>query len=133
MASQHWTLKEAFAYFGAKAANSRWSWSARSDDEKTVVVTLWDDNIEPDGSVNLFRHRELPLWQKARGNKDRIKNLSLAEDQCDGLFRVVRVSARDESAVPRSIAKRWPDPTLVMKITELDRTTGEFRAVSVER
>jgi hypothetical protein len=133
MASQNWTLKSAFAYFGAKATNPRWSWSARSEDGKTVVVTLWDDNIEPDGSVDLFAHKRLPLWEKTRGNKDRIKNLSHAEDQCDGLFRVVRVSARDESAYPRSIAKRWPDPALVMKITDLDRTTGEFRAVSVER
>src|ERR1019366_2706519 len=38
-----WGLAEAFAHFGATGRNQRWSWSARSADGKTVVITLWRD------------------------------------------------------------------------------------------
>ena len=127
-------LRDAFAYFnGAKGANPRWSWSARSPDGRTVVVTLWDDRISDDGKTvvaDLFRDEYRHLWRNKPGNKERIENLKLARDHCDGLFRVVMITPKDRRARPRSIAKRYPHPTLVMKLVELDEETGQFRAES---
>ena len=53
-------LKEAFAQFGVAGRNQRWSWSARSDDGETVVLTLWQDLVKVrDGNVHYdtFGHR----------------------------------------------------------------------------
>jgi hypothetical protein len=132
------TLREAFAHFGAKATNPVWGWSARSEDGKTVVLTLWDEEDESlvrqgaSVSVDNFGHWELARWTDARGNRDRIRNLRHAQEHCDGLFRVVWVVAKDTSAHRRSIRDRRPDETLVMRLTCLDEKTGEFRAVSVD-
>jgi len=38
------------------------------------------------------------------------------------------VVAKDTKAVPRSIAKRYPDLRLLMKLICLNEVTGEFRA-----
>jgi hypothetical protein len=132
--ANRWTLTRAFAHFeGAVARNPRWSWSARSPDGETVVLTLWEDKItHEDGgpTINCFGD-DAHLWKDTLGNKDRTKNLIHARDHCDGLFRVVMVVAKDIKAVPRSIAKRYPHPTLVMKLIKLDERTGEFSAKSV--
>ena len=129
------TLREAFAYFdGAKARNQRWSWSARSPDSRTVVLTLWEHDIQDCGTtsrVDMFGQAQRRQWPNRLGNKERIENLAHARDHCGGLFRVVTIVAKDRSAPKRRIAKCWPEPELVMKLIELDDTTGEFRAESV--
>lgn len=135
MAERRWTFRDAFAEFGAKATNPRQTWSARNDADMIVVLTLWDDEgFDPaPGSVfSLFNRPTLPHWQNARGNRDRIKNLKFAQEHCDGLFRVVVVTAKDPDAVPRSARKLYPHPTKIMRLTKLDEETGEFSAVSVE-
>lgn len=43
--AKNWSKSEAFASFGAKGINPRWSWSARDEDGKTVVLTLWGNMI----------------------------------------------------------------------------------------
>jgi hypothetical protein len=136
VADQRWTLRDAFAYFGAKATNPRSSWSARSADGATIVLTLWEDGIEDDGKTvvaNSFNRPNLPVWKDRAGNRDRIKNLRLARDNAGGLFRVVMVTAKDPTAEPRTTQRRYPHPTLVMHLEELNETTGEFRATSVAR
>ena len=125
------TLTAAFAHFGAKPRNARWSWSAISPDQKTVVVTLWEHEVEPDGSVNFFGHSKVERWMTQLGNKERIANLQTAQRNCGGEFRVVRVRAKDVHAIPRQIADCYPDETTVMRLTSLDPVTGEFSAVRV--
>lgn len=129
--STKWTLRKAFAYFnGAKAKNPRWSWSARSGDGRAVVVTLWKDRVQDDGdtvTVDAFGDN-VHLWRNAPGNRDRIRNLAWARDRCNGLFRVVMVEPKDPHATPRSIARRYPEPRLVMRLVRLDEKTGEFLA-----
>jgi hypothetical protein len=131
------TLRDAFAYFdGARGRNPRWSWSARSPDGRTVVLTLWEDHISDDGTtirVDTFGRGQQRQWTSKLGNKERIENLVHARNHCGGLFRVVMITAKDRTARPRSIAKRYPHPTLVMKLTDFDETTGDFRAESVSR
>lgn len=130
--AENWRrLSDAFAYFdGAKARNPRWGWSARSPDGQTVVLTLWEDRISEDGNTVIYND-PVETGKHKPGNKDRIKNLIWARDHCEGQFRVVVTVARDTKARPRSIAKRYPHKTLVMKLTELDENTGAFRAKSV--
>ncbi|HEY2708250.1 MAG TPA: hypothetical protein VGI95_09365 [Caulobacteraceae bacterium] len=140
MPERIWTLAKAFAHFGATATNGRWAWSARNADGTTIVLTLWDDEIDDDGATvtaDFFNRWNLPVWRDRLGNRDRIKNLRLARDCAGGLFRVVMVTAKDPQALTRSIIRRYPHPTLVMKLLDgsdgLNEVTGEFRAVSVSR
>jgi len=133
-----WTHSEAFAYYGAGCANQRWSWSARSPDGKTVVLTLWQDefsrNDDDGGMAYHARVREdAAEWIKRPGNRERLENLKWAKEHCDGLFRVVIAIAKDVDARPRAIKECFPQPSLIMKIQELDEKTGEFRAVSVSK
>ncbi|HEY2482490.1 MAG TPA: hypothetical protein VGI30_09890 [Caulobacteraceae bacterium] len=130
--ARNWTLRDAFAHFdGAKADNPRWGWSAVSADGETVVLALWEHLFRVvDGRLvhgNVDRTPKPANWHKLPGNKSRIKHLRHAMDRCGGRFRVVRVRAVDPKAEPPSIAERWPDETLVMRVDELSNN-GEFRA-----
>lgn len=125
---------KAFAYFGTKLTNVRWSWSARSDDGKTVVLSLWSDRFRWKDKPLRYDGRERVLpddWMSRPGMLERLENLRWARDNCGGLFRVVLAIAVDTNAEPRDIAtcfsKDW-----VMRITELNEETGEFQAVLVE-
>jgi hypothetical protein len=129
------TLKDAFAHFGAVAANPVWAWSARSPDGATVVLTAWEDEFDPNtrpAVMDYYGDKDLARWTNRTGNKDRIRNLIHARDFCDRRFHVVMVKAKDVNASRRSILSRAPHP-IVMRLEELDEKTGEFRAVSVER
>lgn len=128
------TLRDGFAYYGAVAVNSRWAWSALSPDGRTVVLTLWEDKVYREGNtlkVNAFGD-SVHLWKDTPGNRDRIKKLVHARDNCGGLFRAVFVVAKDTKVIPRSIASRYVDPTLQMKLVDLNEETGEFYAESLE-
>ena len=41
-----WTRTAAFRFYNAEPSNPNWSWSARSTDGKTVVVTLWNPEFK---------------------------------------------------------------------------------------
>jgi hypothetical protein len=129
MPQRRWaTKRDAFAHYnGAKADNPVWGWSAISEDGKTVVVALWDDRFNSSGDYSdLFREGD-PDWSSKPGNLSRAKHLRHAKERCDGLFRVVRVRARDPKAKPRAIAEHWTDDTLVMRLAEL-RPSGAIWA-----
>ena len=133
--TQRWTHAAAFAFFKAKGTNPRWSWSARIDDGKTVVLTLWQDEFTKGENKSLTYHAKVredaAEWIKRPGNRERLENLKWAKEHCDGLFRVVIGIAEDVNARPRAIKECFPQPNLIMKIVELDENTGEFRANSV--
>lgn len=129
-----WRLAEAFAHFGAAGKNQRWSWSARSPDGKTVVITLWRDGLDYGSRpivYDTFNRPDLYAWKDRLGNRERIDNLIWSRDHCDGLFRVVITVAEDVKANPRKIEDCFPKDEWLMKITDLDENTGEFRAISV--
>ncbi len=127
-------LRDAFAHFGARARNHVWGWSACSADGKTVVVTFWKDHLsdlKQRPVVYDIYGKDVHLWTKKHGNRDRINKLKWARDHCNGRFRVVITVARDEQEYPRKIRDCYPEPNLVMRLTDLDEETGEFRAESV--
>ena len=129
------TLSEAFASFGVKGANPRWSWSARSGDGKTVVLALWQDEIEFDKDEKKLTYHGKALEDaqslQRPGNRERLKNLKWAKENCGGIFHVVIAIAKDPLAEVKEIEECFPNPDIRMKITELDENTGEFRAESV--
>jgi hypothetical protein len=132
---KQWGLTEAFAHFGARGRNPRWSWSARSEDGRTVVLTLWKDEIFYRGKIafyDTFNRENLSEWGERPGNWERLENLKWARDHCNGRFRVVITIAEDPNASPRKIAECYPQSKLLMCITDLNEETGEFRATSID-
>jgi hypothetical protein len=125
------TKRAAYAYFGATLANPFWSWSARSADESTVVLTWWRDEVDRKGNVLVYdmrNHPRLAEWQDRLGNRERVRNLIWARDHCGGLFRVVWGEA--DKARVRKGKNYWPDNNLRMRLIELNEQTGEFLAES---
>jgi hypothetical protein len=134
--TKKWGLAEAFAHFGAVPKNPRWSWSARSADGKTVVINLWKDRISYQGGHIEYDERakdDVSQWMAKPGYRERLENLIWARDHCDGLFRVNIAVAKDIHASPRAIEDCYPQPKLLMRITELNVASGAFRAVQVDQ
>ena len=112
-------LAPAFRTFGAVGKNPRWSWSARTPDGKTVVMTFWKDQLNYSTkpiSYSSFGSPSLEQWKDQSGNHERIENLKWARDHCDGLMRVVIITAVDEKADGRRIARSYLQKRMVMKL-----------------
>ena len=127
-----WKVIDAFAHLGAETNNS-YAWSAQSADGATTVITLWQDEIEDDGTkvrADFFNHPKLERWVNQRGNKGRKRHL---QDIWDGrkTFKVVMLIAQDVDAETRSAKERWPDDNLTMTLLGFDPETGEFLAEGV--
>jgi hypothetical protein len=123
---------EAYAALGATLKNERWAWSGHSEDGRTVVVTLWADKLrEVPGGVryDLYDAPDLDAWRTKRGNRERIRDLVLARDQCDGLFKVVigRENQAGDAMLEGSV---YEASEITMRLIDLDETTGEFSAES---
>ena len=76
-------LAQAFASYGAVCANPRWSWSARSPEGKTVVMTLWKDGVRLNGKSFYYDSFDLEgsgKWKDLPGNREGIENLKWARD-----------------------------------------------------
>ena len=84
-----------------------------------------------DGPKATYQSRARIRTHKRPGETERLENLKWARDNCDGRVRVVRMTARDEKANPRSIATCYPDDDLIMRVTALDEAKGTFRAESI--
>jgi hypothetical protein len=91
---------------------------------------MWEHQIGHDTGLLTYQSSGRPKPEHP-GWLERLENLIWARDHCDGLFRVVRVKARDTTATAPEIAHCFPDDELTMGITYLDDKTGEFHAVSV--
>jgi hypothetical protein len=122
--TKSWTKTEAFEYFRAKQKNPRWSWSARSEDGKTVVLTLWQDHFIDGGRKYLAQG--ITTIETRLGHLELMENLRWAIDHCDGVVRAVMAVAVDTKADPRSIAKCFPHPTLKMKIVKFEPDKKRF-------
>lgn len=127
-----WTHTGAFAHFSTKPRNVQWSWSARNEDESTVVVTLWQDQFRnDDGKLIYVRPAFDPAQPDTRpGFRELMDNLTWAEANSASEFKVIMAVAKDVTAHPRSIARCFPSE-IKMRLTELDVNTGYFRAEQV--
>jgi len=128
MMPKKWTHTAAFAHFGTKPHNVQSSWSARSADGKTVVVTFWQDLFErKDGRLIYARPRPDAAIAVRPGFHELMENLAWARDRCDGRFRVIVAKAKNPNADRRSIDACFPSQ-MVMKLTHLDVASGAFVA-----
>jgi len=127
------TLGECFEHFGAVCASRRFSRSAVSQDGQTVVVAVWDDELQREGNRIVYETRYRPtLKGKLRGvDSEWIANIKWARTRCNSLVRVVILTAEDVAANPRAVLYCYPDDSLTMRITHFDNRTGELRAESV--
>ena len=127
--------KSAFEFFGVKPKVPRQSWSAISEDQKLVVVTIWKDQINYIDKIpqwntfNLPENQNNKLWVNQFGNKERTKLLKFSLDNLNGLFRVIMTVAKDPNAFPREISSCYPWVGIWMQINKLDEKTGECSAI----
>lgn len=124
------SLSAAFAVFGAKGKNSRWSWSARTPDGR-IVITFWQDQFSGRPLAYSNVGRRVDNWKDNPGNAERIENIRYAQSAWDSRVGVVIVRAHDVSEIPRAIAEANARLDLLMKITFFDEATGEFTAENV--
>jgi hypothetical protein len=121
------THKACFDAYNVNPTNPRWSWSGRSADGKTVAVTVWQDKFE--NGIELYRshtHLGESGWQSRPGHNELIKNLAWARDYCNGEVRIIIAIAKDKHASPRAIQECFPRPDIVMRVTKLEESTGDF-------
>jgi hypothetical protein len=124
--AKKWTHTAAFAYFGTKPRNVQWSWSARSDDGKTVVVTLWQDEFKRQGNKMVYaRPGNLEEPDTRPGHVEMMQNMQWAIDHLDGRVNVITAIAKDKNAKPRSIAECAPTK-MRARVVHLDHASGAF-------
>lgn len=124
------THTSAFAHFGTVPRNVQWSWSARNEETKTVVVTLWQDEFTSRDGVTVYERPALHRQVRSRhGYPEMMDNLAWAQANCAGRLRVIVAIAKDPQASPRSIKECFPSK-LVMRLTHVDSDTGAFTAVA---
>ena len=131
--TKRWTKTEAFAEFNAQVSNPRQSWSARSTDGKTVVLTFWKDYFSYRSKPISYIDDKFPdCVVQSPGNRERIYNIKWAIEHCGGVVSVVFVKARDETSIPREIEECYPQKKPKMRITKFNETTGYFQAEAVD-
>ena len=126
-----WTRTAAFRFFNTKPRNPNWSWSARSADGLTVVVTLWKHELIGTAGSMVYYRPDLGDWHRGNGSKFFFEDMAWALANCGGVVRVI-VAVRDPNAGPRVRAVEcYPQKNLFMRITHLDPKTGAFRLEQV--
>lgn len=127
---KNWTKTKAFAHFGVRLDNVRWSWSGVSADGSTVAVVLWQDAVKGrEGQLTYADDEELDArWRERLGHDARIRHLAHCRDRLNGRFRAIIARAVDVDADPREIASCFPQEAAVWQLDHLDEDTGAFTA-----
>jgi hypothetical protein len=121
------THSACFEFFGVVPKNARWSWSGRSLDGQDVAVTLWQDRFEEKGRIYRSWKTDQPgEWRSRPGFVELVENLAHARDNLKGKVHVIIAVAKDKAASPRSIERSFPQPSLKMRVIELDESDGTF-------
>lgn len=120
---------EAFARYGVKLKNDRWSWSGISP-AGDVVLGLWQDEFDFRSTPPSYRANAetIALWHDRPGNRERIEHLAHARKNTGGRFRVVVMRAKDITADPREVAEAFARENMNMELVEFDEDSGLFTA-----
>lgn len=120
---------ECFAHFGTTPTNSRWSWSARNEQARTVVVTLWKHEFVKTSEGLVYDRGPTTEEVRARlGNRELFRDLQWSVDFCDRRLHVIIALAKDPDAKVKSIAECYPTKMEVY-VDHLDHSDGSFRLV----
>ncbi|WP_156467582.1 hypothetical protein [Methylobacterium sp. Leaf102] len=125
---------KSFGAFGVKLKSVRGHWSGISSDGKVVVLALWGDELNYKTipiSYDCFDRPDYAEWGRLAGNTARKAHLRHSISECGSLFRVVIGHAKDKLQKINGNADYNPQLKLLMKITEFNDETGEFRAINV--
>ena len=95
MMAEKMRLHEAFAKFGTKSRNRRTAWAARSEDQKTVAVTVWKEDYNYNGGNPQCVYDG--ATSDRTGWKERTEYINHAIREGDGLVRVVLREADEVS------------------------------------
>jgi hypothetical protein len=120
----------AFAHYGVKLTNSRWSWSGIAPNGD-VVVGLWFDWFvsRTQFQTNALTNKD---WKDKPGNRERVNHLIHARDNAGGRFRVVIMKANDvKDDARREVEDAYPRENMVMQLVDLDEENGNFTAIVV--
>jgi hypothetical protein len=131
--ANEWTRTAAFRFFNTEPRNPNWSWSARSADDKTVVVTLWKHELTGLAGNMVYARHDIGDWYEGNGSPFFFEDLAWALAKCGGIVRVI-VAVRDRRASPRvRMAECYPQKNLFMRITHLNPDIGAFSLEQVVR
>ena len=123
--------KEAFAFFGIKQTNERWSWAGIREDKSLVALTIWNDQKKYHRSgkwkTSVFGMNN-PIWKDSPGNKERIEIIKYCIENLDGKFRVIWMEPKERNVMDATREYLWarPEEKSWFKIRDFDEETGEF-------
>lgn len=118
---------ECFQHFGTKPKNTYWSWSARNEGTKTVVVTLWQHEFAWVDKKPTYERSWLDPERNVKpGHTELMENLRWAIDHAGGRVKVIIAMAKDTLAPTKEIKECFPSK-IEMRVTALDEATGAFR------
>jgi len=125
-----WNKTTSFEYFGVKLANTRWSWSGRSDDSSIIALVLWQDGVKGKNGNLTYDDTEDPdaEWRGRPGSTERTGLLKHCRDHLAGRFRAVIAVAVDIEADPRQIQRCFPQKGVFWQLDEFDELSGAFKA-----
>ena len=128
--------KDAFAQFGVVQLNERWSWSGVSEDQRTLVLTLWTDQYQFDKETKIHHwstfNCDSERWVNDHGNSHRIRDIQFALEHLEGRFRGIAVTPDSSQLPERVILTGSVKPLLHLEwqITDFDPATGECSGTS---
>jgi len=128
--------KEAFAYFGIKQTNERWSWSGISANKDLVVLTIWSDQKKFNKQTKTFQtstfNQNNEMWINDLGNKERMELIQYCIDNLDSKFRAIFATPTNPGVIDetRDWKKGMPYDKQWFKLTKFNSQTGEFESES---
>lgn len=104
-------------------------WSAKSDNDKRVIVTIWDDEITDGRHLIVPRIEPFPAWTKLPGFHEMKRHVELAQQGNVELLGVL-CHAKDPNAEPRERA--YYDETKLLTLEIADEPDGVYFVVTGE-
>ena len=125
------TRTDAFASYGTVLKNVLWSLSGRSADEKTVAVSIWQEELTGGAGALVYDRPSWGDWYDGPGRRLLFEDLALARDNCGGIVRIVLSIRKEGDREPVQVSGCHAAPDLVMRVTHTDPKKGAFRLEQV--
>lgn len=121
---------KAFAVYGLKPKNVRNSLSARCEKRAKVAISVWWDELTPDGGRLVYDRPDWGGWYHGPSRREFIENLVWALKHLSGHINLV-ICSRELTRKGYVLTDSFARPSIVMRIVRLDPSTGGFRLEQV--
>jgi hypothetical protein len=125
------TRTAAFASYGIDLVNVNWSLSGRSEDGKTVAVSIWESELIGPAGKRVYDRPNWGTWYSGPGRRYLFEDFAWARDHCEGIVRIVLATRRESAQDRVEAAESNADHDLIMRVTHMDPETGAFRLEEV--